>query len=61
MDNLIDSLLSWVDTRAEARMRRLAGRAGRRSFLHKAGVSFVGGAVLPMLPYDNSNGVAHAR
>ncbi|GAJ28535.1 methylamine dehydrogenase light chain [Acidomonas methanolica] len=60
MNNLLDSLLSWVDTRAEVRTRRLAGRAGRRSFLHKAGGIFLGGAVLPMLPYDNSNGIAHA-
>lgn len=61
MAKLFDRLLGWMDNAAEARTRHIASVAGRRSFLQKAGWALVGGAVLPMLPYDNSNGAAFAR
>ncbi len=61
MAKLTDRLLGWMDTAAENRTRTIAHRAGRRSFLQKAGWALVGGTILPMLPYDNSNGVAYAR
>lgn len=61
MASFIDNVMEWMDTMAEAKARRIASVAGRRSFLQKAGWALVGGAVLPMLPYDNSNGVAFAR
>lgn len=61
MAKLIDSLLGWMDAAAENRTRRIANVSGRRSFLQRAGWALVGGAVLPMLPYDNSNGQAFAR
>lgn len=61
MARLTERLLGWMDTAAENRTRNIAHRAGRRSFLQKAGWALVGGTLLPMLPYDNSNGVAYAR
>ena len=61
MARMIESLFNWMDDAAEKRARNIAHRAGRRSFLQKAGWALVGGAVLPMLPYDNSNGMAFAR
>ena len=61
MARLIDTFMEWMDSKTEARSRRIASMSGRRSFLHKAAAALVGGAVLPMLPYDNSNGVAYAR
>lgn len=61
MGRMIENIMEWVDTMAEARARRIAHVAGRRSFLNKAGAALIGGMALPMLPYDNSNGVAFAR
>ncbi|NVN10897.1 methylamine dehydrogenase light chain [Nguyenibacter vanlangensis] len=60
MAKRVDNWVEWMDGLAEAGMRRIASMSGRRSLLHKAGTIFVGGAILPMLPYDNSNGVSHA-
>jgi len=61
MASMIDNILGWMDAMAEARTRRIASVSGRRSFLQKTGLALVGGTILPMLPYDNSNGVAYAR
>lgn len=61
MAKLFDKLFEKIDGMAEARTRRIASTAGRRSFLQKAGLALVGGVALPMLPYDNSVGAAFAR
>jgi methylamine dehydrogenase light chain len=50
----------WVDRFAEQHVRRTARLTGRRSALAKIGRLLVGGAVLPMLPFDRS-GNAYAQ
>ncbi len=51
-----------IDKHTERAVRRVAHRHGRRSALARLGVGLVGGALLPMLPFDRSGGtgVAHA-
>lgn len=51
-----------IDRSTERRVRTVAQRHGRRSLLTRLGVAMVGGAVLPMLPFDRSGqfGTAHA-
>jgi methylamine dehydrogenase light chain len=51
-----------IDRRTERRVRTVAQQHGRRSLLSRLGVAMVGGAVLPMLPFDRSGqfGTAHA-
>jgi len=54
-----------IDRHTERRVRRTAHRHGRRSLITRLGVALVGGAVLPMLPFDRSGqmsglGTAHA-
>ncbi len=53
--NLIDKL-------TERGVRRVAHSHGRRSLITRLGVALVGGAALPMLPFDRSGqfGTAHA-
>ncbi len=46
--------LDLIDRQAERRVRRIAHSHGRRSLLGRLGVALVGGAVLPMLPFDRS-------
>ena len=62
MNGLIDSLLAWMDKRAENSARQVAQQTGRRNFLSRAGAAVVGGVVggtmLPMLPYDRNFGMA---
>ena len=48
------SLFNWIDRRTEQRLRQVAHSHGRRSLLARLGVALVGGAVLPMLPFDRS-------
>lgn len=50
----------WLDRFTERRARSTAQLTGRRSLLAKLGTVLVGGAVLPMLPFDRS-GTAHAK
>lgn len=47
-----------IDRHAERAVRGVAHRHGRRSVVAKLGVALVGGALLPMLPFDRSG--AHA-
>lgn len=51
-------LCDLIDRRTERALRRVAHNHGRRSLLGRLGVALVGGAVLPMLPFDRSG--AHA-
>lgn len=55
-------LFDFIDRRAERAVRQVAHQHGRRSLLTRLGVALVGGAVLPMLPFDRSGqfGSAHA-
>ena len=43
-----------LDRQAEKAVRQVAHTQGRRSLIGKLGVALVGGAVLPMLPFDRS-------
>ena len=51
-----------IDKHTERSVRRVAHQHGRRSLITRLGVALVGGAVLPMLPFDRSGqfGLAHA-
>ena len=55
-------LLSLIDRLTERSVRRVAHSHGRRSLVTRLGVALVGGALLPMLPFDRSGqfGSAHA-
>ena len=54
MIGLIDALLVRLDRLTETGARRVAQTHGRRSFLANAGTAILGGAFLPMLPFDKS-------
>jgi methylamine dehydrogenase light chain len=43
-----------LDRQAEKAVRQVAHTQGRRSLIGKLGAALVGGAVLPMLPFDRS-------
>jgi methylamine dehydrogenase light chain len=45
---------NWLDRFAERRVRGAAQRTSRRSAVAKLGTLMVGGAILPMLPFDRS-------
>lgn len=61
MLNLFNRLLSYIDGASEIAVRRSAQTIGRRSALSHIGKVIVGGAALPMLPFDRSEGMrAHA-
>jgi len=47
-------LTDLIDKKTEKRLRQVAHSQGRRSLLGRLGVALVGGAVLPMLPFDRS-------
>lgn len=47
-------ILDYIDRRAERALRQVAHRHGRRSVLARLGAGLVGGALLPMLPFDRS-------
>ena len=55
-------IFEWLDKVTQKRVRDVAHQHGRRSLLGKIGVAMVGGAMLPMLPFDRSGqfGSAHA-
>lgn len=61
MQSPFDTLLEWLDRRAETGSRAVAQRTGRRSFLSRAGAAMLGGSLLPMLPFDRGFGEAMAR
>jgi len=46
------SFMRWMDRQTEGTLRSIAQRTGRRSFLTKLGVTVLGSAVLPMLPFE---------
>lgn len=48
-------LEKWLDRFTERHVRRTAQLTSRRSALAKIGTVLVGGAVLPMLPFDRSS------
>jgi methylamine dehydrogenase light chain len=50
----------WLDRFTERRVRSAAQLTSRRSSLARIGTVLVGGALLPMLPFDRSGGNAHA-
>ena len=58
-------MLSWffslVDRFTQRTLRRVAHQHGRRSFIGRLGTAMVGGAVLPMLPFDRSGGPGQAQ
>ena len=58
MTTWIQALLALFDRLTERRLRQVAHAHGRRSFVTRLGVALVGGAALPMLPFDRSG--AHA-
>ena len=47
-------LLNILDRLTERRVRAVASQHGRRSFVTRLGTALVGGAILPMLPFDRS-------
>jgi methylamine dehydrogenase light chain len=51
-------LTDLIDRHTERAVRNVAHTHGRRSLITKLGVGLVGGALLPMLPFDRSG--AHA-
>jgi len=48
----IDALLDYMDRRMEKAIRASAQRIGRRSVLARLGAMALGGALLPMLPFE---------
>ncbi|MBW8301101.1 MAG: amine dehydrogenase [Hydrogenophaga sp.] len=60
MINLIDGLLRMIDKVAEQGTRQAARQYGRRSLLAKTGAALIGGALLPILPFDRTSGSAFA-
>jgi len=58
MSKMMLQLLGWLDRRAEGSMRSAARLRGRRSFLFRLGHVIVGGALLPMLPFERSAGAS---
>jgi len=58
---MLKRFLAWMDRLTQARVRDVAHRHGRRSLLGKLGVALVGGAVLPMLPFDRSGQFGSAQ
>lgn len=54
-------LFDFLDRSAERTVRGVAHQHGRRSLLTRLGVALVGGAVLPMLPFDRSGGLMSAH
>ena len=54
----VDSMLDFMDRRMEKAIRASAQHTGRRSFLAKLGTMVVGGAVLPLLPFERVSAAA---
>jgi methylamine dehydrogenase light chain len=56
MSKLIDKLFGAIDHVAERGSRQMAHRLGRRTFLSFVGKVAVGGAIMPLLPFDRDGG-----
>ncbi|BCH30141.1 hypothetical protein MesoLjLc_20710 [Mesorhizobium sp. L-8-10] len=56
MNRLMDRLFGTIDNVAEGGARLMAQRTGRRSVLSFIGKAAIGGALLPMLPFDRAGG-----
>ncbi len=54
-------LLTLIDRFTERRVREVAHVHGRRSFVTRLGTALVGGALLPMLPFDRSGQFGNAQ
>ena len=54
-------LLNILDRLTEQRVRAVASQHGRRSFVTRLGTALVGGAILPMLPFDRSGQFGSAQ
>lgn len=54
-------LLTQLDRLTERRVRQVAHAHGRRSFVTRLGTALVGGAILPMLPFDRSGQFGSAQ
>jgi methylamine dehydrogenase light chain len=55
------TLLARFDGLTERRLRQVAHNHGRRSLVTRLGVALVGGAALPMLPFDRSGNFGSAQ
>lgn len=53
--------LDFIDRLMQRSLRQVAHRHGRRSFITRVGVAMVGGAALPMLPFDRSGSFGTAQ
>jgi methylamine dehydrogenase light chain len=53
--------LDLIDRFTQRTVRQVAHQHGRRSLITRLGVALVGGAVLPMLPFDRSNPLGSAQ
>ncbi|MGQ9364695.1 methylamine dehydrogenase light chain [Azospirillum sp. ST 5-10] len=60
MINLFDAILERFDRLTERGARAMAKSNGRRSFLARTGTLMLGGAVMPLLPFDRTFGQAFA-
>ena len=60
MPDIAQMLMERFDRVVERRVRRAAQRSGRRGFMTGLGKAMVGGALLPMLPYDRGGAAALA-
>lgn len=60
MSGHLDRLLRLLDRTFEGSARHAARQYGRRNFLAKAGKLLVGGALMPLLPFDRTFGQAFA-
>ena len=62
MLGFVDRLFRSLDTVSEAASRSVAHKMGRRSVLHWIGTAAVGGAMVPMLPFNRAGmGTARAQ
>ena len=58
---MLDRLLTLIDRTTERAARGSARSNGRRSFLAKAGTLLVGGALVPVLPFERGLGALAAE
>jgi len=61
MKKLIEAFFALLDKRTENLTRKVAQTNGRRSFITKAGLLLLGTAVIPVLPFDRTAGMAFAE
>jgi len=60
MADFMALIVKRMDQSMERRIRSAAQTHGRRSFLRRIGTIIIGGAMLPMLPFDRSFGAGAA-